>query len=380
MGIYSEYLGKDWPALEQERKRQLCKISELRDGRPIIVFASALAKEAPTAIDYDDRVPILDQLSNLEGNRIDVILETPGGLAEVVEDLVGLIRGKFSEVAMIIPGYAKSAGTIMAMAGDEILMESFSALGPIDAQIQLGLKRFSAHAFLEGLKKIKEEVEQKGGLNRAYIPILQNISPGEIQNCENALSFAKKLVTDWLSQYKFKFWDKHASTGLAVTEEDKKNRAKEIAEILCDHSLWLSHGRSITIKDLREMKLKITDYGENAELSEAIRRYYTLLKMSFDTTNIFKIYETTKSQIYRFVGQPISVPPQQGDIAIVDFECPSCKTKTKIQANLIAGITVQQGHIPFPKDNILICPGCESRNDLSQLRKQIEFQSKRRIM
>lgn len=198
MGIYTEYLDKsfDWPALQAERKKQLSRIAQSRGGRAILTFAAAMAKDAPIAIDYDDRVPILDQISNLEGDKIDIILETPGGSAEIVEDIVEHIRNRFAEVAMIIPGYAKSAGTIMVMAGDEILMEPASALGPIDAQIIQGGKRFSAHAFLEGLKKIKEEIENQGHLNRAYIPILQNISPGEIQNCENALSFAKTLVTE----------------------------------------------------------------------------------------------------------------------------------------------------------------------------------------
>jgi ClpP class serine protease len=192
MGIYTEYLDKsfDWPALQAERKKQLSRIAQLRGGRAILTFAAAMTKEAPIAIDYDDRVSLQDQISNLEGDKIDVILETPGGSAEIVEDIVEYIRNKFTEVAMVVPGYAKSAGTIMVMAGDEILMEPASALGPIDAQIIQGGKRFSAHAFLEGLKKIKEEIEEQGHLNRAYIPILQNISPGEIQNCENALSFA----------------------------------------------------------------------------------------------------------------------------------------------------------------------------------------------
>jgi hypothetical protein len=383
MGIYSEYLDKqfDWPTLSKERKKQLSRISKLRDGRPILTFASALTKQAQISIDYDDRVPILDQISNLKGNRIDVILETPGGYAEIVEDIVEVIRSRFSEVAMIVPGYAKSAGTIMTMAGDEILMEPASALGPIDAQIVQGSKRFSAHAFLEGLEKIKQEVTDKGQLNRAYVPILQNISPGEIQSCENSLSFSKTLVTEWLSKYKFKFWQTHSSNGNPVTDNEKITRANEIAELLCNHGHWLTHGRSITIDDLREMKLKVTDFSQDAKLCDAIRRYYTLLKMSFDTTNIFKIYETTKSQIYRFVTPQVSVAPQQKlNMASIDFDCPACKTRTKIQANLEKGVPLQQAAIPFPKDNVFICPACNAHNDLSTLRTQIESQTKKKIL
>ncbi|HEX9902819.1 MAG TPA: ATP-dependent Clp protease proteolytic subunit [Acidobacteriota bacterium] len=386
MGIYSEYLDMslNWPALQNERKKQLLRISQLRNGRAIITFAAAMSKEAPIAIDYDDRVPLFDQISNLEGDKIDIIIETLGGSAEVAEDIVRHIRNRFSEVTMIVPGYAKSAGTIMVMAGDEILMEPGSALGPIDAQIIQGGKRFSAHAFLEGLKKIKEEIDKKGQLNRAYIPILQNISPGEIQNCENAMKFSETLVTEWLSKYKFKFWVTHSSTGKSVTKEEKLKRAEEIAEILCNHGRWLTHGRSISIDDLRQndIRLKITDYSENSELCDAIRRYYTLLKMSFDTTNIFKIYETPKSQIYRFVTPKTQVAPGpiQANVAIIEFECPNCKTKTKIQANLKDGIPIESNAKPFPTDNIFICPACNARNDISTIRSQIESQSKRKIL
>jgi hypothetical protein len=130
------------------------------------------------------------------------------------------------------------------------------------------------------------------------------------------------------------------------------------------------------------MRLKVTDYSENAELCEAIRRYYTLLKMSFDTTNIFKIYETPNSQIYRFaISQARVVPdPQQVNIAIIEYDCPNCKTKTNIQANMKAGIPIEKNAIPFPKDNIFICPACKARNDLSTIRSQVESQSKRKIV
>ena len=383
MGIYSEYLDKsfDFPSLCKERKKQLLRITEIREGREIFTFACAMTKQAPIGIDYDDRVPIKDQLSNLKGDKIDIILETPGGLAEIVEDIVKQIRDRFTEVAMIVPGYAKSAGTIMVMSGDEILMEPDSALGPIDAQIFQNGKRFSAHAFLEGLEKIKQEVEDKGSLNRAYVPILHNISPGEIQSCVNALNFSKNLVAEWLSQYKFKFWDKHSSTGYPVTDNEKRTRAAEIANFLCDHSYWLTHERSITIKDLRRMRLIIKDYSEENDLCDAIIRYYTLLKMSFDTTNIYKIYETLESQIYRFATPKIR--PEQRRLpekVIINFECPNCKTITIIQGNFKKGVKTIKGAITFPKDNIFICPSCNARNDLNTLRNQIESEQKNKII
>ena len=125
MGIYSEYLDSNFnfKQLTAERKKHLKRVADIRGKRAIFTYAAALTKNAAISIIYDDLLPISYQLSNIKEDKIDIIIETPGGSAEIAEDIVKLIRGKFSEVAMIVPGYAKSAGTIMVMAGDEILLE-----------------------------------------------------------------------------------------------------------------------------------------------------------------------------------------------------------------------------------------------------------------
>ena len=383
MGVYSEYLDslKGFQEITAERKKQLARIASLRKRSSILTIASDLQKRGPISIDYSDILPIADQIDNLSGNEVDVIVETPGGSAEIVEDIVKLLRNRFSGVGVIVPGVAKSAGTIMAMAGDDILMGPTSALGPIDAQVLHQGRQFSADAFLEGLEKIKREVEETGQLNRAYIPILQGISPGEIQSCENAQKFSGTLVTNWLINFKFKPWTTHSSSGKPVTDDEKQSRAQEIADHLCDHGYWLTHNRSIKIEDFEQMRLKVTDYSKDPNLFDAIKRYYTLLRMTFDA-NIYKLFETPTSQIYRFLSPPVP-PPQMkapSEVAIVDFQCPKCQNRSRIQANLSKTQPLQEGAMPFPKDNAFICPHCGTQSNLVDLRNQIEAQSKKRIV
>jgi ClpP class serine protease len=388
VGIYAEYLDKhfNFEQLSAERKAQLKRISELR-GRDVLVFAADLKNNRqPIGINYSDLLPLNDQLSNLSGTAIDIILETPGGSGETVEDMVKLLRGgRYESMAVIVPGAAKSAGTIFAMAADEILMEPASALGPIDAQITWQGKIFSAHALLEGMNKIKQEVVDSGALNRAYIPILQNISPGELQHAQNAYDFARDLVADWLVRYKFRDWTVHQATGQPVTPEQRAERARQIADELRNHGKWKTHGRSIKIEDLRVMKLRITDYSENAELCDAIRRYHTLLQMTFDT-NVFKIFETPTSQIMRLEAiKNVAVPgvggaAQQLESAEIGLQCGKCKTDMRLHAAFKPGVPVPSGSIRFPADNRLKCPGCGTEHDLSDARRQIEAQSGKPIV
>lgn len=388
MGIYAEYLDKkfNFEQLAAERKAQLKRISQLRGDGDVLVFAADLKNtRQPIGINYSDLLPFNDQLSNLSGTAIDIILETPGGSGETVEDMVKLLRTKYSSVAVIVPGAAKSAGTIFAMAADEILMEPASALGPIDAQMTWQGKVFSAHALLEGMNKIKEEVVATGTLNRAYIPILQNISPGELQHAQNVYDFARDLVADWLVRYKFRDWTVHQSTGQAVTAEQRIERAREIADELRNHGKWKTHGRSIKIEDLRAMRLRITDYSEQKELCDAIRRYHTLLQMTFDT-NVFKLFETPTSQIMRLeaiqnVALPgLGGPAQQVEAAEIGLECGKCKTQMRIHAPFRIGVPVPKGAIPFPADNKVKCPGCGTEHDLADARRQVEAQARKPIV
>ena len=362
----------------------------------MLVYASDSSKArqgAPVAIDNSDLLPITDQLSNLSGTAIDVLLETGGGSGETTEDIVRLLRGKYSSVGFIVPGMAKSAGTIMVMAGDEILMEPASSLGPIDAQIQWEGKVFSAEAFLKGLESIKAEVTATNSLNRAYIPILQRISPGEIQHAENALSFAKVLVTDWLKVHKFKNWTTHRTNnpGAPVTPEQKEVRAKEITDKLCEHSRWLTHGRSLKIPDLESIGVEIIDYSKTADLADAIRRYHVCLQMTFDSTTVYKLIETPTSQIVRFFnqvqipgalptpGQP-AVPGVQAPMAaIVQFECPKCKKTHTLQADFDQPQPLQGGAEKFPSDDILVCNQCQMSHNLVALRRQLELQTRRKV-
>lgn len=396
-GIYSEYLNRnlDVNQIMEERKIQLKRISQLREDRAILVYAADFRKAniAPTHINSLDLLAINDQISVLDGDRLDFILETPGGFGDAAEDIVKLIRNKFQEVNIIVPGTAKSAGTIIAMAGDDILMEPMSALGPIDAQISYQGKQFSAEAFIKGLDDIKEEVIKEKGLNQAYVPILQAISPGEIRNAQNAMEFARVLVREWLVKYKFKNWTRRARNNEEITPEERNARASAIADKLSQHNEWLTHARSIKIEDLRQMELLITDYSDNEELADAIRRYYILLQLTFEKSNIYKIYETPDSQIINQVTIQNAPPPQQlipGQIIPqlpkniktldVDMNCGVCGTTNKFQARFTKTEPLKPGFKNFPATNKFRCLNCQAENDMTNARNQIEKQFSKKIV
>jgi hypothetical protein len=212
--------------------------------------------------------------------RIAVVLDTLGGIVEVVERLVQIIRHHYVEVDFLILDRAMSAGTVFVMAGDRIFMGYFSCLGPIDPQIVKDGKLVPALAYLNQYQRLHAKAEE-GQLNTTELVLLNKLDPGELYQFEQARELSHDLLTQWLSTYKFKNWDTHSSTGKAVTDCEKKQRAKEIAAALSDNERWHSHGRMISrdilIQD-PDLCLQIEQFEDHPDLFPDLDCYVSLLK------------------------------------------------------------------------------------------------------
>lgn len=233
-------------------------------------------------------------------DRLCVILTTTGGSAIAVERYVNILRHHYKEVNFIVPDYAYSAGTIFCMSGDNIYMDYFSVLGPIDPQVQN--KEGKWVAALGYLDKVNELIEKAKNnmLTQAEFLILKDIDLAELRGYEQAKELTIELLKKWLVKYKFKNWTKHGTNpdliGQDVTVEQKEARAKDIADTLSSNNNWKSHGRPINIETLKELKLTIEDYSKQPERSLLIRSYNTLLT-DYVTKNRFPIFVHTRKFI-----------------------------------------------------------------------------------
>ena len=208
-----------------------------------------------------------------------VILDTPGGVVEVVERMVTALRSLYDEVTVIVPDRAMSAGTIFALSADHIMMDHLSCLGPIDPQIEKDGKLIPALAYLNQYERLNKKA-QEGELTTAEYALLTKLDLGELYQFEQARELSQDLLIKWLSQYKFKNWTKTKTNQTSVTEKMKVQRAKNIARLLNDPGKWHSHGRAIDMKTLQgeEIKLKIDNFEEDPDLYQVIRKYFELSK------------------------------------------------------------------------------------------------------
>ena len=209
-------------------------------------------------------------------DKLYIILTTLDGSAEIVERYVNILRYHYEEVNFIVPDYAYSAGTIFCMSGDSILMDYISVLGPIDPQVPNKDNKYVAA--LGYLDKINEFIAKAANntLTKAELIWLKDLDLGEIRSFEQARDLTTDLLQKWLVKYKFKNWTHH-SNNTCVTEEEKRQRAIEIAQELSDNNKWKSHGKGISIAELSDLKLKIEDYSKEDDLRALIRDYYNTM-------------------------------------------------------------------------------------------------------
>lgn len=239
---------------------------------------------------------IVEQLGQEKTHNIlFVLLTTSGGSATAVERHVNIIRHHYSTVNFIIPDKAFSAGTIFCMSGDNIYMDYYSVLGPIDPQIQN--KEGKWVPALGYLDKINELIQkaQNNTLTQAEFIILKEFDLAELRAYEQAKELTIDLLKKWLVVYKFKKWTHHRNRE-EVTQEEKIKRAEEIADKLSNNRIWKSHSRPLNIEALEKLKLKINDFGKDSTLKNSIRAYHRLAT-DFVNKNQLNIFVHTRSFI-----------------------------------------------------------------------------------
>jgi hypothetical protein len=247
-----------------------------------------LSFKAPMMQPVDDIVRtevegICERQTKRKMTKIVVLVETEGGFVETVERIVSVLRRHYQTVEFIIPNFAYSAGTLLVMSGDEIYMDYYSVLGPIDPQYpgEDG-KYVPGMGYLAKFQELLEKVNDPPGGDDSKVKaelaiLIKKFDPAKLFDIEQSVDHAKSLLKEWLPKYKFKDWGPTAS-GRPVTPEDKIKRAEDIAAVLGDAKRWHSHGRGITIRELEseEIKLKIKDFGADPKLNATIRHYHGL--------------------------------------------------------------------------------------------------------
>jgi Serine dehydrogenase proteinase len=261
-------------------------------GRPFVVYATACTssgRQIPPGglqIDISDKLGFHEVTHRLKGEALDLLIHSPGGSPDAAESIVEAIRSRFAGVRIIVPSYAKSAATMMAMSAEEIVLAQDAELGPIDPQMITANGYSPAEAIKEQFLKAGQEIGSDPKRLSVWIPILQQMGPSLLVQCDNAITLSKNLVQQWLTRFMF------------AGDADAQGKAKAVADYLGQHSNFKSHGRCIRRSELvaQNLGLKLVELEADKDLYDKVWAVYCALDVIFGITGIYKVFYNSNDQ------------------------------------------------------------------------------------
>lgn len=232
-----------------------------------------------------DKMGFMSTVKNLDKKKgLDIVLHTPGGSIAATESIVHYLKSLFgNNIRAIIPQIAMSAGTMMALSCKEIIMGKHSNLGPIDPQ----LRGIPTHGVIEEFNKAKEEIKADPSRIPAWQVILSKYSPTLIGECQKAITWAEKMVENWLLTNMFK------------DEINKTEIVNKIKKELGSHAFTMSHDRHIHMETLRDdLKIKIIELEKNDELQDAVLSVHHSSIITLTQTPAIKIIENQDGKAF----------------------------------------------------------------------------------
>lgn len=145
--------------LDRTRQYILNKISRERKSQVITLIhrqetIAFLGIPISRYIDIDDSEEVLRAIRLTPPNTpIDLIMHTPGGIALAATQIALALKAHPAKKTVIVPHYAMSGGTLIALAADEILMDPHAVLGPVDPQLSEGTGAYPASSVIQVLEK-----------------------------------------------------------------------------------------------------------------------------------------------------------------------------------------------------------------------------------
>jgi len=124
------------------RRRGLLRRLELERGSRVVTMIHRQDSRRILGLPFGGMIDIDDAEQVLRAVRltpdempIDLILHTPGGLVLASDQIAYALKRHPGRVTVMVPHYAMSGGTLVALAADEILMDPDAVLGPVDPQL-----------------------------------------------------------------------------------------------------------------------------------------------------------------------------------------------------------------------------------------------------
>ena len=233
-------------ASRYERQSQI-RVIERETGAALVCYVGG----PRSSLSRDDTLPLVDLFHTIPtGTNIDLLLHTSGGDIDAAEKMASMLRKRVGDSArfrVVVPDYAKSAGTLITLAADSVVMSDSSELGPVDPQLLLpdGRGRSGyrpAQSYVDGYEELVKLVNENPGASEGYQLQLDKYDPTTIDICRKVLERSVKVGS-------------RSGPGHVQGREGKRDgRCWQLA----DNRKWLWHGVPIDYLEAKKLGLDVT--------------------------------------------------------------------------------------------------------------------------
>lgn len=259
-GLTPSQSPKYWVKEKDRYLRQLL-ISDIQGAtqRPFIVYFAQLDQ----SINHTDPDDLAEILAGVQGDEADIFIQTPGGNVDATEKLVGILRQKLKSWRVIVPSWAKSAGTVIALSSNEIILGINSELGPIDPQ------------WVANGVSIPCEILSK--------------DPSQPYHIQQLAS----LAVNRMRQLAFNLLQNGMMSGKSKQEVD------DVLTKISSTSGYMSHGAVIDYEEAMKLGLTVTYLSPEDDLWKRLWLLYCMYDYDTKANNIGRIVEGAKFSISR---------------------------------------------------------------------------------
>jgi hypothetical protein len=221
---------------------------------PLCVYFANPAMSS--SITQEDVGRLYEIVSPFRGQKFDLLIETSGGATDAAEGLVSMLRSISPYFRVIVPSRAKSNGTLMCLAAEEIIMGPTSELGPIEPAVA-GIP--TSILILDRYREVGFSLHMRG----TY-----------------ALDQTRKVAENILQ------------TGMCrdLTPE----QVKVLVEKLCSRKEFPSHGSVINHQEAKKLGLNATALDDTSDFWRKLWLLYCMYMFDSKARNLSKIFEQRK--------------------------------------------------------------------------------------
>ena len=227
-------------------RRKYLKLMNQYTGRNIVAYYSGFLQHpsADVSIDDNDKNAFMQAMNGLDKSKgLDLILHTPGGNIASTESIVHYIKYMFgNDVRAFIPQIAMSAGTMIALSCNEIIMGQYSNIGPIDPQFG----GMSCAGVIEEFQNALNGIQSNPASTPIWQTIIAKYHPTFLGDCQKAVEWSNTMVMEWLI------------TNMFSEKDDPEEAARRVVDKLSSHKETLNHSKHIHIDDCLSLGLEVT--------------------------------------------------------------------------------------------------------------------------